>query len=97
MLDDTSFAVVSWGDADRRLFFQDVAGNIRQAEYSNATGVWTADTSHVVATGAKLGTPITASNTNYSAQWSISEGSCQLTPEPSVSVSCWLCLFMIDL
>ena len=58
IINDTSIAAVTLSNGDRRLFFQDLSGAIRQAFYSPATRVWRADINYVVASDARNHTPI---------------------------------------
>lgn len=60
ILDDTSIAALALPNGDRRLFFQDVSGVIRQAFGSSSSEEWRADISYVVALNAKNHTPIAA-------------------------------------
>ena len=45
-------------NGERRLFFQDQSGSIRQAFYSLATQQWRSDVGYVVASDARNHTPI---------------------------------------
>ena len=58
ILNDTSLATVILSNGDRRLFFQDLSGSIRQAFYSSATQQWRAVVGSVVASDARNHTPI---------------------------------------
>ena len=58
ILDDTSMAALSLPNGDRRLFFQDLSGDIRQAFYSADSSQWRADIKNIVASDAKNHTPI---------------------------------------
>lgn len=58
ILDDTSLAALALPNGDRRLFFQDLSGAIRQAFYSAASKQWRADVKHVAASNARNHTPI---------------------------------------
>lgn len=58
ILNDTSLATVILSNGDRRLFFQDVSGSIRQAFYSPGTQQWRAEVGYVVALDARNHTPI---------------------------------------
>lgn len=62
ILNDTSVASLALSNGDRRLFFQEASGLIRQAFYSASTGGWRADTSYIVASDAKNHTPLAAIN-----------------------------------
>ena len=62
ILDDTSVAALALPNGDRRLFFQDLSGLIRQASHSSSSGEWRADTNYVVASNARTHTPIAAIN-----------------------------------
>ncbi|KAG7004505.1 ToMV susceptible protein tm-1(GCR26) [Physcia stellaris] len=69
ILDDTSIAALALPNGDRRLFFQDLSGLIRQASHSSSSGEGRADTNYVVASNARTRTPIAAVNLpsrNYS-------------------------------
>lgn len=69
ILDDTSIAALALPNGDRRLFFQDLSGVIRQAFHSSSSGKWRADTKFVVASNARTHSPIAAVNLpsqNYS-------------------------------
>ena len=52
ILNDTSMAVVELFNGDRRFFFQDLSGVIRQAFYSASNKQWRADINFVVALDA---------------------------------------------
>lgn len=62
ILDDTSMAALSLPGGDRRLFFQDQSGIIRQAFYSSASRQWRADINYLVASDAKNHTPMAVAN-----------------------------------
>ncbi len=53
LLNDTSVAVVAFDKGDKRLFFQEGSGSIREALYTSSTGLWVADANNVVASDAK--------------------------------------------
>jgi hypothetical protein len=57
---NTSIAATTLFNGDRMIYFQDVAGLIREAQYSASTNSWTASRSSVVATDAKNGTALSA-------------------------------------
>ncbi|KAL8831082.1 MAG: hypothetical protein Q9191_001063 [Dirinaria sp. TL-2023a] len=63
VMSDTSLAAVELPNGDRRLFFQDDSGFIRQATFSSSTKEWTADPGYVVASDARNRTPIAAVTT----------------------------------
>jgi len=63
-LNDTSVAVVALNKGDKRLFFQESSGSIREALYTSSTGQWTADTNNIVAADAKNSTPLAAFGVN---------------------------------
>ena len=65
ILNDTSLAIVILSNGDRRLFFQDLSGSIRQAFYSPATQQWRADVGYVVASNARNHTPIAVIDVPY--------------------------------
>ena len=58
ILDDTSIAALSLPNGERRLFFQDLSGVIRQAFYSTASRQWRADVNYLVVSDAKNHTPL---------------------------------------
>ena len=60
ILDDTSIAAVNLSNGNRRLFFQDHSGDIRQASYTSSSKNWRAEIEPVVASDAKNYTPISA-------------------------------------
>ena len=51
-------AALALPNGDRRVFFQDHSGVIRQAFYSAASRQWRADVKYIVASNAKNHTPI---------------------------------------
>lgn len=57
---DSSVSIVALGDGDKRLLFQEGAGNIREAIFSQSASSWTSDVSNVVATDARNNTPLAA-------------------------------------
>ena len=57
---DTSVSVVALPNGDKRLFFQETGGNIRESLYTNSTGNWASNIDDVVATNAQNSTPISA-------------------------------------
>ena len=48
------------GDGDKRLFFQEGSGNIRESLYAQSTSSWTSDINNIVATDARNNTPLVA-------------------------------------
>ena len=60
ILSDTSLAVVERRNGDRRLFFQEQSGTIRQGLYSAFTQKWSADSGFIVASDARNNTPFAA-------------------------------------
>lgn len=58
ILNDTALASVTSSNGDRRIFFQDNNGTIRQAVFQN--GHWASPISYIVANGAKANTPLAA-------------------------------------
>ena len=64
ILSDTSLAVVERGNGDRRLFFQEQSGTIRQGLYSASSQKWSADSDFIVASDARNNTPLAAVNTS---------------------------------
>lgn len=59
-MNDSSVTAVVLASGDRRLFFQDPSGTIRQASYSSADDRWMVDAICVVVSGAKNYTPLAA-------------------------------------
>ena len=57
-MNDISIAAVTLTNGDRRLFFQDTSGAIRESIYSFAADQWEADIGNIVATDARNNTPI---------------------------------------
>jgi hypothetical protein len=57
---NTSLAATTLPNGDRRVYFQDAAGFIREAQYSISQGTWRASPSLVVAVEAMNGTSIAA-------------------------------------
>ena len=55
-------AALELPNGDRRLFFQDQSGFIRQAFYSSSSREWRADINYIVASDAKNHTPIAVVN-----------------------------------
>jgi hypothetical protein len=66
-LDDTSVAVVSLANGDRRMFFQEASGSIRESLFTSSTGQWTSDVANIVASDAMNFTPIAALPMNASS------------------------------
>ena len=64
LIQETSIAATTCANEDRWVFMQDVAGNIRAAEYSTSNSSWTFATEQYNFTSAKLGTPLSASCVN---------------------------------
>ncbi|MCJ1384309.1 hypothetical protein MMC17_007425 [Xylographa soralifera] len=58
ILDDTSFAATATADGNYHTFFQEISGAIRQIIHVYATGAWSVDATNVVATNAKLHSPM---------------------------------------
>lgn len=69
VLNDTSLAAVELPDSDRRVFFQDNSGLIRQASFSSSNSGWRADIDNTIASNAKNHTPIAAMY--LTAAWSV--------------------------
>ncbi|KAL9593956.1 MAG: hypothetical protein Q9219_007294 [cf. Caloplaca sp. 3 TL-2023] len=63
IMNDTSLAAVELANGDRRLFFQEASGLIRQVTFSSSSRQWIADPGYVVASDAKNHTPIAAITT----------------------------------
>lgn len=78
LLEDTSISIVASDNGDKRLFFQENLGSIRQALYDNSSKQWTSDANNVVAMDAKNDTPIVAFSPNTT-------GSSEGTLGPTVS------------
>lgn len=57
---DTSVSVVALPNGDKRLFFQETGGNIRESLFTSSTGNWSSNINDVVANNAKNSTPISA-------------------------------------
>lgn len=57
---DTSVSVIALSNGDKRLFFQETGGNIRESLFTNSTGNWSSNINDVVANNAKNSTPISA-------------------------------------
>ena len=68
ILDDTSLTALELPNGDRRLFFQEFSGTIRQAFYSSATKEWKADVNYIVASDAKNHTPLAVVNVPWSGE-----------------------------
>ena len=64
ILQQTAVAATSCADGDQWVFMQDIAGNIRAAQYSNSNSSWRFATEQHNFTAAKIGTPIGASCVN---------------------------------
>lgn len=62
--DDTSLAVIAFGNGDKRLCFQESSGSVREALYTWSTEQWRADANNIVAIDAKNSTPL-AVYSNY--------------------------------
>ena len=57
---DSSVSIVALGDGDKRLFFQEGSGNIRESLFAQSTSSWTSDINNVVVTDARNNTPLVA-------------------------------------
>ena len=57
---DSSVSIVILGDGDKRLFFQEGSGNIRESLFTQSTSSWTSDINNIVATDARNNTPLVA-------------------------------------
>ncbi|KAM0800040.1 hypothetical protein BDR22DRAFT_852673 [Usnea florida] len=57
---DSSVSIVILGDGDKRLFFQEGSGNIRESLFAQSTSSWTSDINNIVATDARNNTPLVA-------------------------------------
>ena len=57
---DTSVSVIALSNGDKRLFFQETGGKIRESLFTNSTGNWSSNINDVVANNAKNSTPISA-------------------------------------
>lgn len=60
VFNDSSLAIVSLGNGDKRLMYQENTGNIREALYAASTKKWTSDINNIVATNARDNTPLAA-------------------------------------
>ena len=60
ILNDTSLTAVTTSEGNRHLFFQEESGIIRQSIFTPLNGKWSAPTTYVVATDARLYTPMSA-------------------------------------
>ena len=57
---DSSVSIVALGDGDKRLFFQEGSGNIRESLFTQSTNSWTSDINNIVVTDARNNTPLVA-------------------------------------
>ena len=59
-MDDTPVEVVALADGDKRMFFQENTGDIRESIYTSSSKEWVSNINNVVATDARNSTPIAA-------------------------------------
>ncbi|MCJ1261726.1 hypothetical protein MMC22_001592, partial [Lobaria immixta] len=62
ILNDSSLAALSLPNGDRRLFYQEPNGRIKQAAYSSSSKEWPSTSISVVASDARNNTPLAAMN-----------------------------------
>ena len=67
IINTTSLAALTLKNGDRRLFFQDTSGAIKESTYTVSTGQWMTSVNNIVATNAKIHTPLVAFNGPYGA------------------------------
>lgn len=65
ILANTSLAIFSSSNGDRRLFFQDQSANIREAVYTASAREWSTSSNMIVTSDAKNYTPIAAIDISY--------------------------------
>ena len=75
VLSDTSIAAITLPNGDRRVFFQERSGIVRQAIYSASAKVWAAEntTNFQVADDARNNTPLAAINYSDSTHGDVSK------------------------
>ena len=61
-------------NGDKRLFFQETEGNIRESLYTNSKGSWSSNVDDIVATNAKNSTPLSALLVNNTGTTTASTG-----------------------
>ena len=86
ILDDTSIAALVLPNGDRRLFFQDRSGVIRQAFGSSSSEEWRADISYIVASNARNHTPIATALLSYGYYIDINNVTQKIIPQVSFFV-----------
>lgn len=62
ILNDSSLAALALSNGDRRLFYQEHTGQIKQAAYSFSSRSWPSTLNLVIASDARNGTPLAAVN-----------------------------------
>lgn len=60
ILNDSALAAVELPNGDRRVFFQENSGNIRQAVYQRSRNQWSASLTDIIVSDAKMHTPLAA-------------------------------------
>ena len=96
MLSNSSLAALVTGDDHRHVFFQDVAGNIREAVYPSSGGQWQAGIDKVVATDARNHTPISVFQVTGKAPYPVSRHPPLADVIGSMKTdTCKICLFYI--
>lgn len=60
ILNDSALAAVELPNGDRRVFFQENSGNIRQAVYQGSRNQWSASLTDIIVSDAKMHTPLAA-------------------------------------
>lgn len=65
---NTSLAATTLPNKDRRVYFQDASGHIREAQYSYSTGTWDTAIGFVVSEAAINGTSIAADSANVTTR-----------------------------
>lgn len=60
ILNDSALAAVGLPNGDRRVFFQENSGNIRQAVYQGSRNQWSASLTDIIVSDAKMHTPLAA-------------------------------------
>ena len=74
IMNGTSMSAVALPNGDKRLFFQENGGNIREALFTNATGTWISNVNDIVVTNARNDTPLSAMLVNNTGTLSASTG-----------------------
>lgn len=60
ILNDSALAAVELPYGDRRVFFQENSGNIRQAVYQGSRNQWSVSLTDIIVSNAKMNTPLAA-------------------------------------